>query len=165
MLFKFKLASLFAIALAACADDVYEPLRLYQGIWLSQTEGQSKSDEIANECNKFDRYFACQQTVNGKVGSLIVFVPGAKPGDYYVQAVLPDGRAAGRVDLRIDGNHWTYQNKGLDGDKIKYYRTTNVFADHDQIHFEQSESPDGAQWMVTGAGEETRKGSASLRAH
>jgi len=71
----------------------------------------SVPDTLSNHCEEFTKYFACQQTVNGKVGALIVFVYGGKTGHYNTQALLPDGAAQGRGDLLIEGQRWTFQKK------------------------------------------------------
>jgi hypothetical protein len=141
---------------SSAADSVYAPLWLYQGAWHLRSKGQDKAKEIANVCKMVGEYFACEQSVDGKVGSLIVFVPRDKPGQYYVQGVLPDGHAAGRVELEINGDLWIYQTKSEEDGKTTYYRTTNVFTGKDQIHFEQSESPDGLKWTITSSGDESR---------
>jgi len=141
-------------------ESAYAPLWLYQGTWQSRTTGREKIDRIANQCKIVGTYFACQQSVNEKLASLIVFVPRETPGAYYVQGVLPDGRAAGRAELNIDGDHWTYQSSDQEGGKTTFYRTTNLFTGKNRIHFEQSESPDGQHWMITGSGDESRLGAA-----
>jgi hypothetical protein len=134
---------------------VYAPLWLYQGAWQS-TDKNGKIDKLENQCSLIGLYFACQQTVNGKVGSLIVFVPTDKSGGYHTQAVLPEGWATGRGDLTIAGDLWTYSSKDVESDKTTYYRTTNVFTGKDKIHYEQSQSPDGVKWTVTNSGDEQR---------
>jgi hypothetical protein len=133
----------------------YAPLWLYQGAWRS-TDKNGKIDRLENQCSLLGVYFACQQSVNGKTGSLIVFIPTGKPGGYHTQAVLPEGWAAGRGDLVIEGDRWTYSSKDVENDKTTYYRTTNVFTGNDKIHYEQSESADGVTWKVTNSGDEQR---------
>ena len=142
--------------IACFAGDVYEPLRLYQGSWKLQKQGKATVDVIVNQCNLTGKYYACEQAVNGSVSSLIVFVPGAAAGDFFVQSVLPDGRAAGRVELRIDGNLWTYSNRVMGDGKTTYYRTTNTFTGKDRIHFEQFESADGVHFSLKASGDEFR---------
>ncbi len=140
---------------SAPGGPTYAPLWLYQGEWQS-TDKNGKIDRLENQCSLLGVYFACQQSVNGKVGSLIVFVPTEKPGSYHTQAVLPEGWAAGRGDLSIEGDRWTYSSKDVESDKTTYYRTTNVFTGKDKIHYEQSESADGVTWTVTNSGDEQR---------
>jgi hypothetical protein len=86
----------------------------------------------------------------------MVFVPAATPGDYYTQAVLPEGWATGRGVLHIDGDNWTYSSKTQSGGKPAFYRMKNVFSGKNHIHIEQSESSDGQNWKVTMSGDEMR---------
>src|SRR5579885_1956505 len=71
------------------SDDGYAPLWLYQGKWQLKTNGQEKADTIANECKRVGKYFACEQAVNGKVESLIVFVPAETPSITTRKACYP----------------------------------------------------------------------------
>jgi len=142
----------------AQADSAYAPLWLYKGSWEVKAVG-AKADKLSNECHLIGKYFGCQQTVNGKLSALIIFIPADKPGHYYTQAVLPEGWAVGRGELEIDGDHWTYRSKTTEKDKTTYYRTTNLFSGKDNIHFEISESPDGEHWTITKSGDEVRTGS------
>lgn len=143
-------------------DPEYAPLGLYQGDWVltpKSSTPDAKPDRIHNDCGRIGKFFACQQTVNGKIGSLIIFIPADKPGHYYTQSVAVEGRAGGRGDLEIDGDHWTYLGKDESNGKTTYYRTTNQFTGKDRIHYEQSESSDGEHWTVKGSGDERRGGS------
>ena len=143
---------------ARAATDPCAPLRLYEGAWqvTQATPADKKPDRLANDCAQVGRYFACQQTVNGKPGPLVVFIPDAVPGHYHTQVVLPDGAALGPPGtLTIVGNHWTYL--GEPGAKGVRYRTVNVFSGRDRIHFESARSTDGKTWTVTMAGDETRE--------
>lgn len=151
-------ASLFS-ATAIAADDVYTPLWLYQGDWRlvpGDLTAGAKPDQLINECKLTGVYFACQQRVNGKIAALIVFVPQEESGHYRTQAVMPDGSAAGRGDLVIAGDHWTYSSKDEENGKTTYFRTTNLFTGKDKIHFETAESSDGEHWMVKHSGDEFR---------
>ena len=137
--------------------DVYAPLRLYEGAWqvTQTTPAHKKPDWLNNDCAQIGRYFACQQTVNGKSGPLVVFIPDAPPGHYHTQIVLPDGAAPGSPGtLAIAGGHWTYLGKP-DAKGVRY-RTINVFRGRDRIHFVTARSPDGKTWTVTMAGNEMR---------
>ncbi len=142
--------------------DPYAPLRLYDGSWTvtmhDATSGKTTTDSLLNACHFFGKYFACQQTVNGKVGALVVFVPRDTPGHYYTQPVLPDGSATGRseltIELTVGGSHWVYLGHDEENGKTTWYRTTNDFTGTDRIHFEQATSPDGEAWTVTGSGDE-----------
>ena len=111
-----------------------------------------------NRCALVGRYFTCQQTINGKQGNLLVFVAAEKPGHFYTQNITPEGRATGRADLEISGDHWTYTSTWDQGGKTTYYRTTNVFTGKSKIHFEQEESSDGKDYKVTGSGDEVKGG-------
>ena len=143
---------------ATSTADVYAPLRLYEGAWqvTQTTPAPKKPDRLINDCAKIGRYFACQQTVNGKPGPLVVFIPDAPPGHYHTQIVLPDGAALGPPGaLTIAGDHWTYLGKP-DAKGVRY-RTINVFSGRDRIHFVSARSPDGKTWTVTMAGNEMRE--------
>ena len=142
---------------AQSAADPYAPLRLYEGTWqvTQATPADRKSDRLVNDCARIGRDFACQQTVNGKPGALLVFIPDTMPGHYHTQIMLPDGTASGPSGtLTITGNRWIYL--GQPGAKGVRYRTINVFSSRDHIHFESARSTDGKTWTVTMAGDETR---------
>lgn len=148
--------------IAADADATYTPLWLYKGSWeLKQSSANSgiNPDIITNVCGPVGKFFACQQTVNRKLSSLIIFIPRDKPGQYYTQSVSPEGRPGGRGELEIAGDLWTYRSQATDNGKTTYYRTTNVFTGKDKIHYEVSESPDGEHWTATKSGDETRTAS------
>lgn len=152
---------LLAVTLPAAAQqDVYAPLRLYDGSWTvamhDAASGNSHTDTLVNACSLVGQYFACQQTVNGKVAALVVFVPASAPGHYSVQNVLPDGSATGRNDLAILGSHWIYSSRDDENGKTTWYRTTNDFTGNDRIHFESAKSTDGKTWTVTISGDEVR---------
>ena len=149
--------ALMGMTRAQGAADPYAPLRLYEGTWqvTQTTPAGRKSDRLVNDCARIGRNFACQQTVNGKPGALLVFIPDTMPGHYRNQIVLPDGTASGSSGtLTITGNRWIYL--GQPGAKGVRYRTINVFSGHDHIHFESARSTDGKTWTVTMAGDETR---------
>jgi hypothetical protein len=151
-----------SLVFAADSDSAYTPLWLYKGGWelkVSDTKSGTTPDAISNVCGLIGKFFGCQQDVNGKLSSLIIFIPGDKPGHYYTQGVVPEGWATGRGELEIAGNLWTYHSKDTHNGKTTYYRTTNVFTGNDKIHFEVSESPDGEHWTVTKSGDETRTAS------
>ena len=144
--------------LASETESAYAPLWLYKGTWEVKPAG-GKVDKLLNECNLIGKYFGCQQTVNGRLSALVIFIPADKSGHYFTQAVLPEGWAVGRGELEIDGDHWTYHSKQTENGKTMYYRTTNLFSGKDNIHFEISESSDGEHWTVTKSGDEVRAGS------
>lgn len=100
----------------------------------------------------------CQQTVNGKVNGLIIFLPQEdQRGHYFTQGVNANGFALGRGELLIDGDHWTYSSEDRSKDSTTYYRTMNTFAGRDTIHFELSVSKNGSDWTTTRKGDEVRQ--------
>lgn len=145
--------------LAADTDSVYAPLWLYQGTWHVTPSGGDagkKPDVLVNQCALVGKYFTCQQTVNGTVSALIVFIPTGQPGHFHNQAIMPSGRAGGLGELEISGDRWVYSNGQLEGGKTKHFRNVNVFAGKNKIHYEQAESWDEKDWKVTGSGDEVR---------
>jgi len=166
---KFLLAILFPLAASAllAADPQFEPLWLYQGTWQftmnAATGSAPVSNKIQNDCVENGQFFLCQQTVDGKVTALLAFTPGESKGHYYTQPVLPDGHAAGRGELEIEGDRWTYPSKEEENGKTKYYRITNVFSGKDRIHFERSESSDGKTWKVLASGDEVHTSQTGTR--
>lgn len=147
---------------APAPSDVYAPLWLYQGKWKMLDSGPGKPGSVENQCARIGEFFACQQTVDGKPGPMMVYVPAEKAGHYYTQGVGPHGETFGKAgDLEIAGDRWTFLSKETENSKSTYYRTTNVFSGKNHIHYEQAESPDGVQWKVTGSGDEVRVEAAS----
>jgi hypothetical protein len=141
--------------------DPYTPLRLYDGTWEITRKGASKPDILINHCAVLGQFFACGQNVNGVSGGLVVFIPVKdQPGHYYTQTIMPEGRATGRDDLRIEGSQWMYTSRRDDNGTTTYYRTINNFTDKNHIHFEQSESNNNKDWTVKNAGDEVRTASA-----
>lgn len=155
-------ASISSLAGAApAADSTYAPLWLYQGTWhvTAKSRGSgAKPNELINVCALLGRYFACQQTVNGDVSALLIFIPVAtNPGHYHTQNVTLDGRASGIGDLEISGDRWVYSNRWEQGGgKITYFRNTNIFTGKNHIHYEQAESSNGKDWTINDSGDETR---------
>lgn len=144
---------------APVANAVYAPLMLYQGTWKvsrSDLAAGAKPDELKNQCALLGKFYACQQTINGQQGALVVFIPAAAAGQYYTQNVRVDGFASGRGNLEIAGDRWTYTNTRDDSGRTIYYRTINAFNGKNRIHFESAESNDGKSWKVTGSGDEVR---------
>ena len=166
---KFLLAILVPLAASAlfAADSPFEPLWRYQGTWQfnmnAATGSAPVSNKIQNDCVENGQFFLCQQTVDGKVTALLAFTPGESKGHYYTQPVLPDGHAAGRGELEIEGDRWTYPSKEEENGKTKYYRITNVFSGKDRIHFERSESSDGKTWKVLASGDEVHTSQTGTR--
>ena len=157
---KFCLLLLAAALPAGAQQDAYTSLRLYDGGWTvtmhDAASGNTHTDTLVNACSLAGHYFVCQQTVNGKVSALVVFIPASTGGHYAVQNVLPDGSATGRSDLEIAGSQWIYSSQNEENGKTTWYRTTNDFRGNDRIHFESARSGDGKTWTVTISGDETR---------
>ncbi len=133
------------------------PVQVLQGRWKVTRAGASAPDDLVNDCATVGRYFACQQTVNGAAGALLIISSAGEPGKYFTQNVLPEGRATGRDDLEIAGEKWVWSSRRLQAGHGTLYRTLNVFNGHDRIHFEQQESTDnGGQWVTKASGDEVR---------
>lgn len=155
-----------AVSLMTATPDPYAPLWLYNGTWKvtrNDAPAGAKPDTLLNECARIGKYFGCQQTVNGSVRALILFIPTEKPGHYHTQAILPEGRATGLNDLEIDGDHWIFEMGRLEDGKTKHYRTLNTFTGKTKIQFEQAESADGKEWKVTGSGHEVKVTDTSVK--
>jgi hypothetical protein len=151
---------------APAVDPVYAPLWLYQGTWQvsrSDLAAGGKPDELKNQCALLGKYFACQQTINGQQGALVIFIPASGAGQYYTQFVRLEGVASGRGNLEIAGDRWTYTSTRDASGETLYYRTINVFTGKNRIHFESAESGDGKNWKVTGSGDEVRVGAEARK--
>ncbi len=140
------------------ATDVFAPITLYQGEWrLTPAISGHGSDVISNQCHRYTEYFACQQSVNGKVKALVIYVYAGMAGHYKSQVVLPTGKSLGAVgNLLIERDHWTFSSNDVEGAKATWYRTTNDFHGKNQIHFEVAHSADGKNWIVDHKGDERR---------
>ena len=155
------LASLLLAGAPPASDSGLAPLRVYSGLWhvtRKDAPAGSKPEELKNDCALLGKYFTCQQTVNGAVSGLQIFVQTDKPGHFYTQTVTPQGRATGKGDLETSGDHWVYSSYWDQGGKGVYYRTLNDFTGRDHIHFEQQESSNGKDWTTKNSGDETRAG-------
>ncbi len=138
------------------STDPLTPLRLYNGSWQLTVNGTGKSVRIDNRCEPIGKFFACEQSVNGQVQLLVVFVPSGREDEYSVQNISTDGESGSKTVLTIGGTRWTYTSKEKSNGKTVYYRTTNDFRDTDHIHFEQFQSDDGQHWKSVRSGEEKR---------
>ena len=151
---------LFTLSLTAIlATGPLTPIEIYNGAWTVTPvtpKGPGAPDKLINHCFETDAYYLCEQKVNGKAVSLVVFTPTEKANQFHVQNVLPTGFATGRTDLTLDGPHWTYSSKDVDGAVTSWYRTENYFTGRDKIHFEQYKSSDGQHWDKNGEGDEVR---------
>jgi hypothetical protein len=148
------------------ADVTFAPLWLYQGTWhvtRANAAAGAKPEELVNQCALLGKYFACQQTIDGKQGNLVVFVPADSAGHFYTQNITPQGRATGRADLQISSDQWVFTSTWDEGGHTTYYRTTNVITGKTKIHFEQAESSDGKTYKVTGSGDEIKAGTGRAK--
>jgi hypothetical protein len=146
--------------------DPFAPLAIYNGTWTVHAEhpwsgaAPGTPDHLISRCQRFILYFACEQTINGKPQSLIVYTSINSPGKLHTRFIEPDGLAGGRGDLTLDGNHWTYLDKPPPPLKGNWSRTENFILDHDHIRFEEYESTDeGKTWTKTNSGAEQRTAS------
>ncbi len=151
----------FWLLLTMLAGGVFTPLKVYDGTWTIAAQhtmaGDGKPDMLTNHCTEGAAFYSCEQVVNGKAIALIVFTATDDATKFHSQPVLPDGRAVGRGDLTIAGDHWTFLGSGKDdGGKETFYRTENFFTGRDKIHFEQYESIDNKTWVKKNAGDEVR---------
>jgi hypothetical protein len=152
--------AIFLLALtwagALFAADPYTPLWLYNGSW-QVTHKDQPPEKLTNRCALVGHFFACEQTVNGVPGNLLIFIPVPdKPGHYYTQNVRPEGRATARGELEIQGDRWIFGSTWDQGGSTVYYRTTNIFSGRNKIQYEQAESSDNKNWTVKNNGEEIR---------
>lgn len=159
------LVALLAAAPAGPAPDPFAPLALYHGTWTVRAEhpwsgrAPGAADRLVSRCQRFTRYFACEQTVNGRTQALLVYTADSAAGRLHARVIAPDGRAGGRGDLTIDGSRWTYLDRPPAGLRGKWSRVENLIIDRDHIRFEEYESPDeGRTWTRTNAGTEERTG-------
>jgi hypothetical protein len=145
----------------------YAPLRVYAGSW-RVTRGNapagSKPELLANDCAPVGRFFACQQSVNGIPGGLLVFVPTSQPGHFYTQTIMPEGRATGRDELQITGDVWTFSSRRSEGGKTTLYRTVNTFTGRNRIHFESAQSLNGSDWTTQSSSDAVRVGAGAQTA-
>jgi hypothetical protein len=152
---------LMMIALSAASAPDFGPIRVYEGSWTVVSAhtmaGEGRPDTIVNHCTEGAAFYSCEQVVNGKSLALIVYTATEDRTKFHTQPVFPSGQAAGRGDLTIAGDHWTFLGSGTDdGGRQVFYRTENFFTGRDKIHFEQYESSDNKTWVKKNAGDEVR---------
>jgi hypothetical protein len=151
---------------AGTVPDPFAPLFVYDGTWTVLGEhpwsgsAVGSADRLVSTCRAFSLYFACEQKVNGKVQGLLIYSVGNSAGHLHSRLIAPDGLAAARGDLTLDGNHWTYLDKPPATLKGNWSRVENTILDHDHIQFEEWESADeGRTWKKTNSGTEVRESS------
>jgi hypothetical protein len=157
---------LAASAAFSAAPDAYAPLWSYNGTWhvaRQNAPAGTKPEQLVNQCSVIGKYFACQQSVNGTPGELLVIIPTSQSGHYVTQSIMPDGRAGGLGGLEISGNRWVLTSSWNQGSKTTYYRTTNTFSGKTHIHFQQEESSNRRDWSNTASGDETHLASGAPR--
>lgn len=153
------------------SSDSLAKLAVYDGSWSVRAAHPWSGapvgaiDRLESRCRRFTAFFACEQTVNGKPLTLIVFTAGDAPGRLHTRTIAPDGRASSRGDLTLEGRHWTYLDKPPAGLEGPWSRVENVIVDHDHIRFEEYESTDaGKTWTRVNNGTEDRvDGTGSAR--
>jgi len=140
------------------AADPFAPLQLYAGAWnvTLHDAGKTTPDSLVNDCHLFGHYFACQQTINGKVGALTIYVPADTPGHFHTQNILPDGHALGVGELTIEGTHWTFLGHDTQNGVTTWQRVTNDFTGNDRIHWASELSTDNKTWKTTMSGDDER---------
>jgi hypothetical protein len=143
--------------------DRFTPLTVYGGSWAVKAEhpwsgGTAGTvDHLLSHCERFDSYFACEQSVNGKAQALLVYTAASVPGKLGCRTITPDGLAGGRGDVTLEGNHWTYLDKPPLNLKGNWSRVENFILDRNHIRFEEYESADeGKTWTKTNSGAEER---------
>jgi hypothetical protein len=152
---------------AAAADPAATPslqaLLLYRGEWRVTADHpwsgapSGSVDRLRSACTLFHAYLACEQSVNGKPLALIVFTPGARPGEFYTRTIAPSGLAGGRGTMTIEGRSWTFLDKPAAGLTGSWSRVENVIVSRKEIKFAEYESEDeGKTWKRTNAGIERR---------
>lgn len=144
----------------------FAPLAVYNGSWkvvAAHPWGGGAAgtvDLLESHCVARTAFFSCEQVINGKPSTLIVYVPGDKPGEFHTKIIYPNGLSANRGDMSIsteNRDHWTYIDHGVNDGKPRISRTENIFSGQDSIHFEEYESTDeGKTWVKTNEGTESR---------
>ena len=143
--------------------DTFTPLIVYSGTWSVRADHPwgggvvGTLDRLVSHCELFESYFACEQSVNGKPQSLLVYTATSVVGKLHCRTITPDGLAGGRGDLTLHGNHWTYLDRPPLSLKGNWSRVENFVQDRNHIKFEEYESADeGKTWTKTNSGTEER---------
>jgi hypothetical protein len=155
-------------AASAYAQSSVTSLTAYSGNWRVVRKGvdpSAKPERLQNNCATIGTYYACQQTINGTIGGVLIFIPSGGSGHFITQNVAPSGRATGTGELNIEAGaaaRWIFLSSWNNGTKTIRYRTIDVFTTKNKIEFQQEESEDnGKSWRTTGSGEYIREGSAA----
>jgi hypothetical protein len=164
MLVVILLAALQATAHGGQAvSDPSARLALYGGAWTVKAKHPwgggppGTQAHLASHCERFNSYFTCEQTIDGKPQGLLIYTATRSPGKLHSRFIAPDGLAGGRGDVTLDGNHWTYLDKPPVPLEGNWSRVENFILDHDHIRFEDYESSDkGKTWTKTNGGIEER---------
>ena len=147
---------------SAVSDDPYAPLKLYDGKWdATTTIGGEGVMHLENHCAQTGVFFVCEQSLEGKPGALVVFLPVNKLAgggeEYRNTALRPDGSAPGPWNkVVIEGERWVYSWDEEDPGKKILWRNVNQFSGRDKIHFEVQKSEDGKTWKTVKGGDEKR---------
>ncbi len=155
---------LAAVAAAPAPPDPLAPLAAYQGSWKADLETlDSPYDKaskveatIRNDCHRWEKFYACAQTVNGQRGALLVYSFTGTPGAYTSTPIPPDGSPASSGKLNIEGAVWTFPWDGTHDGATVHFRVVNRFVSPDEIEFRREASTDGKTWTLIGRGRETR---------
>jgi len=149
---------------APARTDPFLPLAIYDGEWSVRADhpwsgaAPGSADHLTSRCQRFTLYFACEQTINGKPTSLLVYTDTGEEGRLNTRTIAPNGLAGGRGDLTIAGARWTYLDKPPATLAGNWSRVENLVKDRDHIRFEEYESADqGKTWTLTNSGDEVRQ--------
>lgn len=148
---------------AAEPKDPFAELAVYDGNWAVHAThpwsgaASGAIDHLVSRCHRFTVYMACEQTINSKPTSILVYTL-AGGGHLNTRTIAPDGLAGGRGELSMSGVHWTYIDKPPASLKGNWSRVENEIVDRDNIVFQEYESADdGKTWRLVNAGEEKRQ--------
>jgi hypothetical protein len=132
-------------------------LKKYSGSWqVVRKSAPANKEELKIQCALAGSFYACQHSSHGAVSGLLVFAPTNDPNRFNTQYVMPDARATGKGDLRIDGDRWVLTNTWNSGSGTSRSRTTYTFTGANKMEFTQEESTDGQHWQSKDSGEQVR---------
>lgn len=159
------LLSLSPLAVRALpAPDGLDALTAYAGSWRSEihhlptpySKAGNARTRLDNRCWRARAFLACEQVVDGKPVTLVVYLQGPGPGQYVTHELPADGGAARDGTLRIVGKRWIFPWRFDDHGRPVQARVVNVFHGRDAIEYRQEYSLDGVHWTVMATGRETR---------